>query len=128
MLTKARERLSVSVEPIFADRGLCGREFGMLVLLSRRGALRQTDLADALRIDRTTAMHSVDTLQAAALIQRHPYPGDRRAHAVKITAAGKKVMKQILPVLAAAERRFLTGLDAAEREQLMALLSRLVTS
>ncbi len=126
VLAKARERFFASLEPIFAGYGLGGREFGVLVMLSRRGAMRQTDLADALRIDRTTIMNTVDSLQTAALIGRHPYPGDRRAYEVRITAAGEKMIRRMLPALAEAEDRFLARLDSEERKQLLALLSRLV--
>lgn len=129
VLTKVRERFWDSVAGIFGQFNVSGRHFGILLLTTRRGGvIRQSDIAGALRIDRTTAMHCVDELEAAALIRRQPHPADRRAHAVTITASGQRIIKRMTPLLEEAERRFLSRLSVAERKTLLELLSRLVTT
>lgn len=126
LLSRALNRMLGAFAPVFVEHGLAGRDFGILLVLARRGALRQIDIAEILRADRTTVMHGVDALQAAKLIRRHPFPGDRRAHAVTITAAGEKLIQRMVPPLAAAEDRFLAPLAVRERRQLLSLLTRLV--
>jgi len=46
---------------------------------------------------RSNATGLIDRLEARGLLQRNPIPGDRRAHQVVLTAAGRKLAREILP-------------------------------
>ena len=125
MLGKARQELVFRIEELTAP--LTVKHFGSMVVLSRRGAMRQTELADALRLDRTTMMNIVDELEAAGYARRGADPDDRRAHAVKVTAKGKQWLDKLRPVAENIESAFLAPLTASEQETLRQLLLRLVT-
>lgn len=97
-----------------------------LDLLTRGGEQRMSDLADALRVDRSTATRAVDRLVHAGLAERTVAADDRRGVVVRATTAGE-AMHQVM-----SERRraflmaVLDGFGTAEQEQLAELLERLV--
>lgn len=97
-----------------------------LDLLIRDGELRMGDLADALRVDRSTATRAVDRLERAGLAERATVAGDGRGIVVRATPAGAKLQVQL------GERRrsflldVLEGFDSSEQLQLAELLERLV--
>jgi DNA-binding MarR family transcriptional regulator len=127
MLGKARQELIGRLDPLAAPLGLTIRHFGIGLLLSRRGALRQTELADMLRLDRTTVMNMVDELERAGFVRREADPKDRRANAVTPTPLGKRWLEKLRPQAEKAERDFLAPLTEAEQDTLRNLLERLVS-
>lgn len=127
MLAKAFQRMHDALAQVTAPHALMPRHFGMLVLLSQRGPLRQTVLGELMRMDRTTVTHVVDELEAKALVVRERDPQDRRANAVGITALGLEWLVALKPVFAGQEAAFLAPLSTTEREQLRSLLMRLVS-
>ena len=126
MLGKARQELAARLDPLVADLGLTIRHFGILLLLIRRGALRQTEVAGLIRLDRTTVMNMVDELEHAGFVVREPDPRDRRANAVTATPRGRKWLEKIRPAAEKIENDFLSPLSSAEQETLRVLLTRLV--
>ena len=127
MLGKARQELADRLDRLTAPLGLTIRHFGLLLLTTRRGAMRQTDLADAVRLDRTTVMKMIDELEAAGLVKRGADPEDRRANAVKATAKGVQWLEKLKPSAEEIERDFLSPLSSTEQEALRGLLTRLVS-
>jgi DNA-binding MarR family transcriptional regulator len=125
MLGKARQELALRLDPLTAP--LTIRHFGLLLLVIKRGAMRQTDLADLVRLDRTTMMNMVDELEQSGFVRREADPNDRRANAVTATPAGKRWLEKLRPKAEEIERAFLSPLKAAEQEQLRVLLTRLVS-
>jgi DNA-binding MarR family transcriptional regulator len=126
VLAKARQELVERMERIIGHEGLSLRHFGALLLIAQRGAMRQTDLSGAIRLDRTTMMNVVDELEAAGLVRRDADPADRRANAVTVTARGQKWLERVRPTAEREEESFLAPLSAPERERLRELLMRLV--
>lgn len=125
MLGKARQELVERIERLTAPHSV--KHLGTLLVLTRRGALRQTELAGTLRLDRTTMMNIVDELEAAGFVKRGADPDDRRAYAVKATARGQQWVEKLRPTAEQIEKSFLEALTAAEQETLRQLLLRLVT-
>jgi DNA-binding MarR family transcriptional regulator len=114
----ANERLS----PL----GITAREFGVLTLLARTGQLSQQAIGEQLRIDRTTMVAMVDALEQAGFVRRERNPNDRRAYAVKLTLKGRARQRRGAETLDHARNEFFAPLSKREREQLLALLKRLV--
>ena len=125
IIGKTRQELVVRIEALISP--LTVKHFGSLMVLSSRGAMNQTELADTLRLDRTTMMNIVDELEGAGYARRGADPDDRRAHAVKITAKGKQWLDKVRPPAEAIESSFLAPLTKGEQETLRQLLLRLVT-
>lgn len=127
MLAKAQQEIFDRMSAVTRPSGLTPRHFGLLMLLHRRGAMRQTELADAVRLDRTTVMNFVDELEAAGFVKRGADPSDRRANAVKATAKGTAWLERLRPAAEEVERHFLQPLTAQEQDVMRELLTRLVS-
>jgi DNA-binding MarR family transcriptional regulator len=68
----------------------------------------------------------LDRMEEAGFIERRPDPKDRRGTLVRLTRRGKNVIDRALATHVGNEERLLSGLSAAERRTLDALLRRLL--
>lgn len=86
----------------------------------------QQQLAEAMAIHRNVMVRLVDDLEERGLIARRRYPGDRRAHAVHLTAVARELLAQAQPAADEHDAELMAGLDEPDRRQLVSLLQRLV--
>jgi DNA-binding MarR family transcriptional regulator len=115
--------LSVAaLEPL----GLSPKGFGALTVLAGAGPLSQGSLAVRQGIDRTTMVAVVDELERLGAVRRRRDERDRRAYALELTPAGRRLLERGREVLAGAEERFLTPLPLEERQRLKDALRVLV--
>jgi DNA-binding MarR family transcriptional regulator len=109
-----RERLApLGIEP---------RDFALLRALAAGEGISQQALGEQLQIPPSRMVAFIDALQDRRLLERRPHPSDRRAHALYLTATGRKLLDEAVGVAAAFERELCGRLSAAERKQLLALL------
>ena len=113
----ATERL----EPL----GLSPRAWGVLSTLVESGPLTQIELATATATDRTAMVYLLDELERQGLVERMPNPDDRRSYLIHLTAQGKQTQRKAGAELAKQAETLLEPLDAAERRQLVDLLTRI---
>lgn len=113
----ATERL----EPL----GLSPRAWGVLSTLVESGSQTQIELATATATDRTAMVYLLDELEGRGLVERMPNPADRRSYLIHLTAQGRKTQRKAAAELATQADTLLTPLDAAERHQLIELLTRI---
>lgn len=108
--------------------GLTTATFGVLnVLGAREGAIQQQLSAD-MGIDPSAMVTLIDELESRGLAERRRRPGDRRAWEVSITPQGRRTLRRAKRLAASVEAELLGGLTAAERDQLLTLLRRVVAS
>ncbi|MCK6408038.1 MarR family transcriptional regulator [Thauera sp.] len=100
--------------------------FGVLVLIDANPGMKQTQLADAIQLDRSSVVSVLDKLEARGLVERVRAPDNRRANALHLTRAGQQLLQALIPQVRAHEERVLSALDSAERAQLCKLLGRLL--
>jgi len=95
VLTASRSLIAVATRSLgpAADETTLA-QYRTLVVLSSRGQLRVTGLAEALDVAPSTAGRMCDRLVRKGLIRRHRDRHDRRAVLVAITAAGRHVVDQ----------------------------------
>jgi MarR family transcriptional regulator, lower aerobic nicotinate degradation pathway regulator len=103
-------------------------EFAVLAALEEYGSLSQADLGRRLGLDRNEVSGIVTRLQRDQRIDRQVDPANRRRNVVTLTEAGQRLLEEIQRHADAAQDDLLTGLDAAERRQLNALLAKLLGS
>jgi DNA-binding MarR family transcriptional regulator len=84
----------------------------------------QQALAEALQIPASRMVALVDGLERGGLLERRPVHGDRRVRALHLTREGRRALGRVMKVSAEHEAELCKGLDPTEREQLIALLSR----
>jgi len=97
-----------------------------LDVVMAEGACRMRRLAEALRVDASTATRAVDRLERAGLVAREPAGEDGRAVVVRPTTAGRALHGRLMARRRAMLLEVLAQFDPAERELLADLLERLV--
>ncbi len=113
--------LKRTLDPYEISPGL----FGVLVLLEANAGMKQTDLAKAVHLDRSTVVNVIDNLEDRRLVERRAADGDRRSKALFLTAEGKRLLQKLKPLVAQHERRLTRDLSAAEEKTLVSLLQRI---
>ena len=110
----------------FAGAGVRGYHSRLLAALDEFGPASQAALGRRTGIDRSDVVAALDDLAERGLAQRSPDPEDRRRNVVTITKAGTRELAKLDKVLAGVQEKLLAPLSAAERKQLIRLLTRLL--
>jgi DNA-binding MarR family transcriptional regulator len=100
--------------------------FAVLVLIECNPGLKQTELAKAVDLDRSTVVSVVDSLERRGLVTRRAVAHDRRSNALELTPAGATLLRTLKRRVAAHEKRLARDLNARERATLTALLQRIL--
>lgn len=114
---------------MFADAleplGLRPPHFGVLRLIDEEPGVTQQELAQRSLIDPSSMVMIVDELEELGYAERQPHPGDRRKHAVHLTADGRKMLDRAQTVASEMTKEILAPLDAGEVTELRRLLRKL---
>ncbi|HZA19624.1 MAG TPA: MarR family winged helix-turn-helix transcriptional regulator [Actinomycetota bacterium] len=109
-----------------AALGLDPRHVLLLRLVAAEEGRSQQALGEQMRLPPSRMVSFVDELEDRGLLQRRPVPGDRRVRALYLTTAARKTLGEVMKVSAEHEKQMCAGLKRAEREELIALLNRIV--
>ena len=120
----ATKRFSERLQTI----GLTPRMWGALNVLDAESPVSQHQLSRSIGMDPSSMVSAIDELEARGLVERHPHPSDRRAHALHMTAAGRATLRRGRRLAKEAQDELLAPLSGAERDQLHELLLRLAAS
>lgn len=99
--------------------------FGVLVLIDANAGMKQTDLAKAIHLDRSTVVNVIDNLESMKLVERRASSGDRRSKALHLTSDGKRLLQRLKPLVLAHERRLKRHLNATDQRTLINLLQKI---
>lgn len=118
------------MQPYFGRFGISGSQWGVLRNLHRAEAeglagLRVTALSERLLIRPPSVTGALDRLERAGLVAREGDPTDQRAKCVRLTAAGRKLVQNVLKAHEQQIEAVLAGLPAADQVHLHRLLTRL---
>jgi DNA-binding MarR family transcriptional regulator len=108
--------------------GIRTRHATVLVVIDAEGPMSQSALCRRLRIDKSPMVGVIDDLEALGLAVREQAAHDRRAHAIRLTDAGRTAVARIARFADRHNERTFAALDADERAQLQALLLRVAES
>ena len=109
----------------FAEFDVTPGLFGALVIIESNPGLKQNQLAQAIRLDRSTVVALVDKLERRKLVERRALANDRRSNALWLTDAGTTLLKQLKRRVAGHEKRLVQHLSAREQTTLVALLQKI---
>jgi DNA-binding MarR family transcriptional regulator len=101
-------------------------QYGALAIIQAHSGIDQRSLARRIGLDASTTGGIVNRLAERGLVDRRVGASDRRSRALALTEAGEKLLESVGPAVKAAQRRLLAPLSAAEREQFVGLLGRLI--
>lgn len=107
-----------------SDYGLRAVSFSALSIIVGEPGLTQTQLADALQIERSNLVTIIDELAGRELIIRAPVAQDRRRHALMPTAKGKALAASARKSVLEHEKRLFACLTADERSALQGILRK----
>lgn len=129
----ARRFQQIAVAVFLAEVGDAGHDltpvqYAALAAIGANPGLDQVTLAGLIAYDRTTITGVVDRLVQKSLVARHESSRDRRARELKITNAGRRVLRGITPAVEAAQRTMLRGLTEKEAEELVRLLQKAIAA
>jgi DNA-binding MarR family transcriptional regulator len=121
----------VSFARVFARYGISFGEYLVLAALRRAGPpyrMNPTRLFNSVILSSGAMTNRLDRLEEMGLVERQADPADRRGRLVALTDRGRDLVDIAVIDYLETEERLLGALDAGEREQLTALLRKLLTS
>lgn len=110
----------------FGSGGLTQRQYAVLAAVETKEGLTQTDLVRITGIDRSTLADMAARMIVKGLLERQRSASDARANAVNLTEAGRAVLEEARPKMAAADARLLKLISGGKRDTLTGLLRDLV--
>lgn len=118
---QAGAELHRALEPL----GLEPRQYVLLRRVAAEEGCTQQAVSGALQIPPSRMVAIVDALEERGLIRRVPNPTDRRAHGLRLTPAGRRLLAKAGPLVEAYDSLVAHPLDESERAHLAALLQRI---
>jgi len=96
----------------------------VLAHLQRNEGVSQVKLAELTDTDPMTLVRLLDRMERDGWVERRAHPGDRRARQLFLTKTALPVLQEMWRVSDRVRAEAMAGLSAADREQLLGLLSR----
>lgn len=125
LLRAASQRNTV----LFARRmaaGLTRVQFATMAKLLEIGFCSQNELGRLILLDRATIKGVVSRLRKRGFVQVHADADDRRQHVLGLTKLGERTARRAIAVAPAITEQMLERLNAAERNQIVNLLRKIV--
>jgi DNA-binding MarR family transcriptional regulator len=98
--------------------------FGVLVIIEANPDLKQSELARATQLDRSTVVTVIDNLERRGLVERRAALHDRRSNAIRLTASGSALLRKLKRQVSLHEKRLLENFSDTEREVFLTLLQK----
>jgi DNA-binding MarR family transcriptional regulator len=107
--------------------GLKIPEWRLMAVLGERASATQRELGEATAMDKVTVNRASKALVERGLLGRAPNETDGRSHHLALTAVGRELYEQIVPLALSVEAELETVLSAEEARILSGMLQRLRT-
>ncbi|MGC1506264.1 MAG: MarR family transcriptional regulator [Sulfitobacter sp.] len=107
--------------------GLRMLTYTALILIADNPGLNQSQLADAMDVERPNLVVILDELEQRELILRERVPADRRSYALKVTLKGRRLYAQATADVSAHEENILNGMDAETRKTVVEAMQLIQT-
>ncbi|MEU4728835.1 MarR family transcriptional regulator [Streptomyces sp. NPDC023588] len=128
-LSRASRLLERGIKENLAVQGIEPWEFDVLATLLRSGpphVLTAGELSSAAMVSSAALTNRIDHLVEKGLVERAVDPTHRRRVLISLTDTGQELTNRLVEHHLTGEERQLTGLTAAERDQLTVLLRRVL--
>ncbi len=121
LLRRAWYGLNQTFRQRIAHLGITPDQFSILRWLGENDAagITQRHLTDLMASDPNTITSTLSRMETAGLISRSPHEKDRRAHRVKLRAAGGRVFEQAKKIATNLQREVLSALPESRRESFL---------
>lgn len=110
----------------FEKEGLRPADFSVILIISRNPGLKQSEVAEALGIQRANFVAIVDGLERRELAERRKSESDRRVQSLFLTPKGEQFAKDMMKTWQQHEDRVVAKLGGPKaRDELIRLLNKL---
>ena len=106
--------------------GLSVPEWRVMAVLGDAGPLTQRDLTRLTLMDKVAVNRACKVLEERGLVSRSPNARDGRSHHLELTAQGRAMFDEIMPLALDMEKRLFACLSRGETEALKASLGKLL--
>ena len=110
----------------FKEVELRPTQLAVLIIIRENPGVRQTEVCDALGIQKANFVPLLNELERRGLALRKSVAADRRSSALHLTSLGNVTLQRALTIHDAYENRFVTRLGRRGRDQLLALLNKVM--
>lgn len=110
----------------FAEVDLRPTQFAVLTLIAGNPGVRQTEVCAALGIQKANFVPLLNELERRGLASRKSVAADRRSSALHLTPLGNSTLQRARAIHEVYENRFVTRLGRRGRDQLLALLNKVM--
>lgn len=97
-------------------------QFAVLALVRSNPGLRQSQVAEALTIQKANLVGVLDELEDRGVLVRRPVSGDRRVFALHLTRSGESLMRKVEASHGRLEKKLRSRLGEKQSERLLELL------
>lgn len=125
MIVPLGRALTSAELPVLRAHDLSMWAYIVLLALDEAPVRGQSALAQAIGADKTRIIGVLDDLQERGLIERRPDPGDRRAHLLALTPAGRRLRDSAQAGIRRAEDRLLSRIPQEDRSAFLRVLRAL---
>jgi DNA-binding MarR family transcriptional regulator len=123
LLTASRALVGVSARTLAdVEDAVTLTQFRTLVILDGHGGINLNRLAELLDVNSSTAMRMIDRLLVADLVTRRDNPANRREVLLDLSAAGKRIVRQVTAKRRTEIARIVTQMPEPQREALVEAL------
>ena len=116
LLTASRALVGVSARSLAGvEDTVTLTQFRTLVVLRAHGASRLNRLAEALEVNSSTALRTVDRLVESGLLTREENPADRREVMIELTRRGRRIVDDVTGQRRAAIESIVRAMPSGQR-------------
>lgn len=125
-LSVLTNRISSAIAREYSDRfELTIPEWRAMAVLGGTSGLSAREVAERTAMDKVQVSRAIESLMRARRVQREPDASDGRVTRLSLTARGRAIYDEVVPLALHLEQVFLSTLTAQERRTLEALLDKL---
>jgi len=103
-------------------------EWRIIAILGSEGGMTARKIGELASLDKVKMSRAVERLQKTGMLKKRTLSHDRRSATLILTAKGKKLLQEIIPLAQDYEDRLLADFSEAEIEQLDGILNKLDAS
>ncbi|HEX2479860.1 MAG TPA: MarR family winged helix-turn-helix transcriptional regulator [Geminicoccaceae bacterium] len=125
-LNRLAAEVSRALAQVYGERfGIDIPEWRVIATLGDRGRARAQDIALSTRMHKSMVSRAVARLMELGWVARNASPTDRREAPLRLTAEGRDIYRQLVPIVLDYQDCLLGSLTGSERRMLERLLDKL---
>jgi len=128
VINRVTSQLNVDFNAGLRVRDMTLTHWRVLAFLTETDGLGVSALADYTVTQQSTLSRALQQMERLGLVERRTQAGDNRLVGIHITAKGRTLFAEILPLALQLRDRALAGLSAAEQQTLVELLQRVLAN